>query len=171
MVRRLLKHALTCNETHTYNRKGTENRSATEAAHSRAHSAYTQHCQHVCGTWGSLKLKLTHTHTHMHMQAHMLRLANWQINVAIMLAQQKLLNIIRLSSSSSWKTMQIQKENTGKFTHLWISWAQTSKLFIIYCLSVFALSLFSHCPFSFLFASLSKYVKAKLIDAKRFQDS
>lgn len=76
MVRRLLKHALIFNGTHTHNRKGTE------TVHSRAHNACTQHCQHVYGTWASLKLKLTHTHAHAGTHAQTGKLANKRSNNA-----------------------------------------------------------------------------------------
>lgn len=159
MARRLLKHALTCNERHRHNRKGAENESCSQQGTQCVYATLS-----ACVCYVSLAEIKTN--------AHMLRLANWQINVAIMLAQQKLLNIWRTKNdaNSKGKYWEIHAFMNIMSSDIKALAPFVSFGFIICCLSLFALSLslLSHCPFYF---ALSKYVKAKRIDAKRLQNS
>lgn len=103
----------------------------------------------------------------------MLRLANWQINVAIMLPQQKPLNIRRTKNDANSKGKYWE---IHAFMNIMSSDIKALASFVvsfISCLSLFALSLSSRIALFILYLpyTLSKYVKAKLIDAKRLQDS
>lgn len=92
-----------------------------------------------------------------------------------MLAQQKPLNIRRTKNdaNSKGKYWEIHAFMNIMSSDIKALASFVSFGFIISCLSLFALSLSSRIALFILYLpyTLSKYVKAKLIDAKRLQDS